>query len=186
MWRNHSNRDCTTHTVLTTRTWPHTIRPTFLVKEWTRWRRAGRELGAPVITRHCGLEETHTFSWPPGSAVQSSAQLQLRLDHFKAKMLRIKPDYAEGEAFDGKVLSETQKSVLALQSEHIHQTPSSVSQQKTLHWRSRPHSKPRRCSHSPHSIIYLHCLHFDYMQRYSRWSFKSLEKHEHFYSSSMH
>lgn len=118
------------------RTWPHTIRPTFLVKAWTRWRIAGREFGAPVITRHCGLEETRhrqniirqhltvrtltyaasgksgtrAFSWPLGSSVRSRAEHRLRLESFKAKMLRIKQDYAEGEAFDGKVLSETQKS----------------------------------------------------------------------------
>lgn len=44
---------------------------------------------------------------------------QLRLESFKAKMLRIKQDYAEGKAFDLKVLSEirlslTQKDLAAL------------------------------------------------------------------------
>lgn len=50
---------------LTIRTWPQSIRPTFLVKAWTRWRSAGRQFGAPVMTKHWGLKDTFkSFSQP--------------------------------------------------------------------------------------------------------------------------
>lgn len=47
--------------VRTVLTWPQTIRPTFLVKEWTSWSKAGREFGYPVRTKHWGLQMMLTF-----------------------------------------------------------------------------------------------------------------------------
>lgn len=43
--------------VLTVTTLPHIMRLRLLVKQWTRSTRAGRLLGGPVSTRHCGLTE---------------------------------------------------------------------------------------------------------------------------------
>lgn len=40
-------------------TLPHIMRLRLLVKQLTRSTRAGRLLGGPVSTKHCGLKEEH-------------------------------------------------------------------------------------------------------------------------------